>query len=102
MGFRPVARDVWIAIIALLIYTLVLIPLNYSFDFDYGYVGPTSETVAFLGPWPARAFILLLLEITAFIVLWLPFAIAERKRCAASRTPGPGVPDFPPPLLRGD
>jgi hypothetical integral membrane protein (TIGR02206 family) len=83
MGFWPSLADLWRALGALLVYTAVLIPLDYVMDFDYGYLGPDSDVVDMLGKWPARIILLLLLETSAFIILWLPFACASRLRTAA-------------------
>jgi hypothetical integral membrane protein (TIGR02206 family) len=80
MRFRPGLADLWAAVAVLLIYTALLLPLDYVMDFDYGYLGPNSDVVGILGPWPVRVVFLLLLEVFAFAVLWAPFALAGRKR----------------------
>ena len=77
----------------LLIYTAVLLPLDYAMDFDYGYLGQNSDVVDMLGEWPARVILLLLLETCAFIVLWLPFALTAK---ASALTVDQPVDEVPP------
>jgi hypothetical integral membrane protein (TIGR02206 family) len=87
MRFWPCLRDLWRVVGVLLIYTAVLLPLDYAMDFDYGYLGPNSDVVDLLGGWPARVILLVLLETCAFIVLWAPFAIGSRACGVAAGIP---------------
>lgn len=71
--FRPTKRDLRNAMLAIAAYNAAILPVNVLKDWDYGYTGPGSTVVAFLGPWPMRAAIMLALEWLSMVLLWLPF-----------------------------
>ncbi len=73
MGYRPKLADAWFAGMAILLYDLIMLPLNMAFQWDYGYVGPESKVVGWLGPWPWRVILLVGLELLAVMFLWLPW-----------------------------
>lgn len=79
LDYVPRWRDVLAASAGLLAYTAIVLPIDIVFRLDYGYVGPASEVVAWLGPWPARVGILFALEVTAFVGLWAAAAAYRGK-----------------------
>ena len=72
-GFRPIWRDYGVALLALVCYAAIVLPINVLLDVNYGYVGratPDQPTLLdHLGPWPRR---LLPMGALAVIALALP------------------------------
>jgi uncharacterized membrane protein YwaF len=67
------------------VYLAIVVPLNIRLGSDYGYLGnlPAEKIppfVAALGPWPARAIILVALAATAFVLVELPWHLAKHRR----------------------
>jgi hypothetical integral membrane protein (TIGR02206 family) len=87
LQFRPQWRDLMRCYGAGAIYLAVVVPLNAMLGADYGYLGnlPPQDIppfVAALGPWPARAVILVLLCIIACAIVQLPWQIMGRRKPA--------------------
>ncbi|HUC48469.1 MAG TPA: TIGR02206 family membrane protein [Xanthobacteraceae bacterium] len=85
LHFRPQWRDLVRCYAVGAIYLAVVVPLNAMLGADYGYLGnlPPQDIppfVAALGPWPARAVILVLLCIAACAIVQLPWQIAGRRK----------------------
>lgn len=72
LKYRPRMRDLGVVAIATIVYVLAVLPVDFLFDADYGYVGRQSPTAP-LGPWPARVLIVLLAECLIFVLLILPW-----------------------------
>ena len=87
LGFRPQWQDCGRAAAAGAVYLAVVAPLDLWLNADYGYLGdrPPEQIppfVAALGPWPARAVIMVALAAAAFVVVELPWQISCRRNCA--------------------
>ena len=87
LGFRPDWRDLGRAYGSGAIYLLVVVPLDLKLGADYGYIGNLAADkippfVAGLGPWPARAIIVVGLAALAFVVVQLPWQIGKRRQAA--------------------
>jgi hypothetical integral membrane protein (TIGR02206 family) len=86
LRFRPNARDYLWACAASALYLAVIIPFDMYFGVNYGYVGPIdpiphAPTLADkLGPWPLNAALMTLLGLAAMALIWLPWAVAGRRR----------------------
>jgi len=83
LKFRPQWRDLMRCYAASAIYLAVVVPLNAAVGGDYGYLGnlPADRIppfVAGLGPWPARAVILVVLCITACAMVQLPWVVIRQ------------------------
>jgi hypothetical integral membrane protein (TIGR02206 family) len=83
LSFRPGWQDLRRAYIITVIYVCVVAPFDIHFGADYGYLGnlPADQIppfVAALGPWPACAFILAALVALAFLIVALPWQLADR------------------------
>ncbi|MEO0536233.1 MAG: TIGR02206 family membrane protein [Cyanobacteria bacterium P01_A01_bin.123] len=65
-----------------LLYILVILPVNITFGWNYGYIGnqnPEIQTIiTFLGPWPYRVIVMALIAIFFQILLLLPWEIKSK------------------------
>jgi len=81
-GFRPTWRDYGHACIAGAIYVAVVVPVNIALGANYGFLGnlrPDVPTlIDFLGPWPERLAIIVLIVAAAMALLMLPWTLARR------------------------
>jgi hypothetical integral membrane protein (TIGR02206 family) len=80
LRFRPQWRDLMRCYAIGALYLAVVVPLNFILGADYGYLGnlPAEAIppfVAALGPWPARAVILVVLCILACAIVQLPWQV---------------------------
>lgn len=80
--FRPRWRECAFAYALALLYLALVLPLDLLTGFNYGYVGPATPDqptlLDLLGPWPWRIAAIVLLASAAFLLLQLPWVIAER------------------------
>lgn len=88
LGFRPDWRDLGRVYGVSAIYLAVVVPLNIRLGSNYGYIGnppPPARIPPFvdaLGPWPARALIVVALAAAAFALAELPWRIAKPRKPA--------------------
>lgn len=96
-GFRPRLRDLRNAVLCWGCYAVAMIALNYTTylgglnegkGWYYGYLGPTlpdsvsGSVLKYLGPWPMRPLMIMLLGLIIFILLWLPWVALSQLRAA--------------------
>ncbi len=75
-GYRPTARDPWLALGLLNLYAVVMYPLNRLLGSNYLYVLDKPATASILDYFPGWPWYILLLEplaIALFLALYLPF-----------------------------
>ena len=75
-GYRPTARDPWLALGLLNLYAVVMYPLNRLLGSNYLYVIDKPQTASILDYFPAWPWYILLIEpvaIALFLALYLPF-----------------------------
>jgi hypothetical integral membrane protein (TIGR02206 family) len=81
-GYRPTWRDYGIACVAGAAYVAIAVAVNLAFGANYGFLGnmqPELPTVVdFLGPWPERIAVIMLIVAAAMAVLMLPWTLARR------------------------
>ncbi|MFN3165605.1 MAG: TIGR02206 family membrane protein [Phycisphaeraceae bacterium] len=92
--YRPTLKDLGVAAAWWGGYALAMIGLNYGTslaglnDGDgwyYGYLGPSlpeivqGSVLKYLGPWPVRPLMMLLLGFGVFVLCWLPWAVVKRR-----------------------
>jgi hypothetical integral membrane protein (TIGR02206 family) len=81
-GYRPTWRDYGIACVAGAAYVAVAVAVNLAFGANYGFLGnmqPELPTIVdFLGPWPERIAVMMLIVAAAMAVLMLPWTLARR------------------------
>lgn len=99
--FRPGWRDLLSASIFWTAYALTMIAINIKTGWYYGYLGPEippsaeDSILRFLGPWPVRPMVMMLMGATLFVLLWLPWLFVSKRGASAvgqnasSRSDGP-------------
>jgi hypothetical integral membrane protein (TIGR02206 family) len=83
LQFRPQWRDLLRCYAVSVVYLAAVVPLNALVGSDYGFLGnlPPAQIppfVAGLGPWPARAVILVLLCFIACAIAQLPWSLTRQ------------------------
>lgn len=92
--FRPMLKDLRDAVLFWFAYAVAMITLNYSTHLGgfndgqgwyYGYLGPmlpdivAGSVLKHLGPWPIRPIMMMLLALTVFVALYLPWLLVPRQ-----------------------
>ena len=80
-GFRPTWASVWRTILVLNVYMLLVTGLNYLIGSNYMYTLGKPATASLLdamGPWPWYVLVGEVVALLLFLLLYLPFAWAER------------------------
>lgn len=87
--YRPLLRDLTLAVVATLTYTAVMLPFDVVTGFNYGYLGrdlPGAHTLmGALGPWPWRLLAVAGLVFTVFALMWLAWPAAAGLRARLQR-----------------
>jgi len=78
LDFRPTGKSLGVSILATLVYSMAMLPLDLALDADYGYVGKRSAAAP-LGPWPGRVLSLIIGKIVVFAVLYAPWWLRRRR-----------------------
>lgn len=82
-GLRPTWTSIWKTMLFGNLYMLFVTGVNYSLGSNYMYTLHKPETASLLdlmGPWPWYLFNAQFLALFLFVLLYLPFAIADRRR----------------------
>lgn len=86
--FHPAWRDWRTGVLAGLAYLALIFPLDIVLGANYGYVGNATpdqpSLIDYLGPWPQRAAIIVVIALAVLTVLELPWAIARAVRARAA------------------
>jgi hypothetical integral membrane protein (TIGR02206 family) len=83
--FRPDWSDVGRVVAASFAYVAVVMPIDLAIGANYGFIGnppPDKSLPPFInamGPWPRRAFIVMGLGITGFVLALLPWRLAGAR-----------------------
>jgi hypothetical integral membrane protein (TIGR02206 family) len=81
-GLRPNWRDWRFAVGSSIVYVAVIFPIDALFRLDYGYIGKglngRQSLASFLGPWPWRVPLILVMGITVMFLLLLPWLIGRK------------------------
>ncbi len=82
-GFRPTWRDYGVALAALVLYAIVVIPVNLLVGGNYGFIGPDlpgrPTLMDHLGDWPMRLVPLFGLAVIGLALPMLPWTIGRRS-----------------------
>lgn len=85
--YRPGWADARAAFGCALLYLGLILPFDLVTGFNYGYVGPAkpenASLIDFLGPWPWRVGVMVLLSALVFALLAWPWARAQKPRSVA-------------------
>jgi len=90
--WRPTWRHWRIAMALSLGYLFVLFPLDFLFNWNYGYLGQAPQPgtmLEVLGPWPQRVPIIVALVALAYTLMMLPWVLAARGWPAVTRRSAP-------------
>jgi hypothetical integral membrane protein (TIGR02206 family) len=82
-GFRPYWRSLRRVIVGMNLYMLMVMPINYLIGSNYLFIAHKPETPSLLdvlGPWPWYIIPVEILAITLMFLLYLPFAVRDRKQ----------------------
>jgi len=87
-GFRPNWKDWRFSAGAALVYVAIIFPIDAVFRLDYGYVGKGLEgrqsMANFLGPWPWRVGLMVVMGIGVMWLLLLPWVMGRKIAAAHS------------------
>jgi hypothetical integral membrane protein (TIGR02206 family) len=89
-GYRPTWGSIWRAVLATNLFMLFVGLVNWLTGGNYMFIARTPDfpsLIDFLGPWPWYIIWLQLIGIAAFVVVYLPYAIADRMRPRARPAP---------------
>ncbi len=81
-GMRPTWRSIWRTMVAANVYLVVVTLINYLIGSNYMYTlaKPASASVLdLMGPWPWYLFFAEFLALAMFLLLYLPFALGDRR-----------------------
>jgi hypothetical integral membrane protein (TIGR02206 family) len=87
-GFRPHWSSVWKTMLAINLFMFFVTGINYLVGSNYMYTlqkPATTSPLDAMGPWPWYLFYAEFLAVILFGLLYLPFAIADRRRLYAPR-----------------
>jgi hypothetical integral membrane protein (TIGR02206 family) len=98
-GYRPSWRDWRTAVLLGIAYVLLLLAIDITFGFNYGYVGNARpdqpSLIDVLGPWPWRVGIMIAAATAVFALLMTPWAFrtdARRRNRDSARSSSPRLP----------
>jgi hypothetical integral membrane protein (TIGR02206 family) len=81
-GMRPTWGSIWRTMVAANVYLFVITVINYLLGSNYMYTlsKPSSASILdLMGPWPWYVFFAEFLALGMFLLLYLPFALADRR-----------------------
>jgi hypothetical integral membrane protein (TIGR02206 family) len=94
-GYRPTWPDFRLSVLAGLVYLAVVLTINISLGFNYGYVGNArpgeASIIDFLGPWPQRVVLMVALVIGFMALLMAPWHFARKFAKGSDELPAAGV-----------
>jgi len=85
LRFRPDWSDLGRAAVASAAYAAFILPVNLMLGTNYGFIGnpppdkPLPPFIEAMGPWPGRAFIVMGLAATGFVLALAPWRIFDRQ-----------------------
>jgi len=82
--YRPAFKDFLCAILCLVMYAAVILPVNIAFDWNYGFIGNSKPDVPTvidtLGPWPLRLLWMFFLVVIVLFIMYLPWKLFNKKK----------------------
>ena len=81
-GHRPTWASIWKTMLALNVYMFLLFGVNSVLGSNYLFIMRKPDTASLfdlMGPWPWYLVVAEFLAVTIFIVLYLPFALSDRR-----------------------
>lgn len=90
-GMRPTIKSVFKSFLALQVYVVSMVIINWLLDANYFYLNqkPISASLLdYFGEWPMYIIVVQLILIPYFLVIYLPFYLAKGKAKSISQTIG--------------
>jgi hypothetical integral membrane protein (TIGR02206 family) len=82
-GLRPTWRDLRFAMTVSILYVVILMPIDFRFGWNYGYVGPSKpeqpSLIDVLGPWPWRVAVMVGMGFVVFTLMTMPWEIVRKR-----------------------
>ena len=80
-GFRPTFKGVFKCILALNVYALCLVPINWYLDTNFLYLREPAKgsVMELLGPWPQYLLAIEGLMLVMFTIVYLPFLLIKKQ-----------------------
>nr|WP_321247622.1 TIGR02206 family membrane protein [uncultured Psychroserpens sp.] len=88
LQLKPKFKSVFKSFLALQVYVIVMIVINYSLDANYFYLNRKPESASvldYLGDWPYYIIVAQLIIIPLFSIIYIPFYISEVKKKSLSK-----------------
>ena len=85
---KPKLKSVVKSILALQVYVVVMMMLNYILDANYFYLNEKPKSASLLdyfGEWPYYILVGQLIIIPLFLIIYLPFYLSERRLKSLSK-----------------
>jgi hypothetical integral membrane protein (TIGR02206 family) len=85
---KPKLKSVFKSFLALQLYVVIMIVINYLLDANYFYLNakPKSASVLdYFGEWPYYIIVVQLIIIPLFLIIYLPFYISEERKKSLSK-----------------
>ncbi|OUR91446.1 hypothetical protein A9Q87_10840 [Flavobacteriales bacterium 34_180_T64] len=81
-NMRPKFRSIFKSILALQVYVVLMVLINFVLDANYFYLNQKPEAASLLdyfGEWPYYIFVCQLILLPYFMIIYLPFYVMKRK-----------------------
>ena len=86
-GLYPNRNSIWKSYLALQVYFLLMIAVNFLLDSNYMYLNqkPPQSLLDFFGPWPLYILICQIIVLPYFFLMYLPFHLVRQKTVFINR-----------------
>ncbi len=82
LNYKPTLKSVFKSILALQVYLIFMVIVNYVLDANYFYLNGKPESASildYLGEWPLYIIVAQLILVPYFLLIYLPFHLSRKK-----------------------
>ena len=82
LNYKPTLKSVFKSILALQVYLIFMVLVNYVLDANYFYLNSKPESASildYLGEWPLYIIVAQLILVPYFLLIYLPFHLSKKK-----------------------
>ncbi len=82
LNYKPTLKSVFKSILALQVYLIFMVVVNYVLDSNYFYLNSKPESASildYLGEWPLYIIVAQLILVPYFLLIYLPFYLSRKK-----------------------
>ena len=82
LNYKPTLKSVFKSILALQVYLIFMVLVNYVLDANYFYLNSKPESASildYLGEWPLYIIVAQLVLVPYFLLIYLPFHLTKKK-----------------------